>query len=730
MKKIKHSLHKLKNIHFEISQKAINEDKRMLTIVFYELWRVSKRPILSIFIAFMVLLIVTPVATYLYFVRDISSKDKIINRKDSGIILLDRQGEPFFTFYDGRTKETITYDAIPDSMKQAVIAVEDKNFYTHPGVSISSVVRAALTNLQSQEILIGGSTITQQLVKNTLLSPDRNFLRKYQELILALELDRKYSKNDILDMYLNTVYFGEDAFGVESASRAYFGKSATDLTIAESALLAAVLPAPSALSPISGNNQRAFERQAVVLSEMEKQGYITNEEKNQALSEEIRFNPQRDELNIIAPHFALMVKEQLIEMYGEQKVARSGFTVTTTLDRDLQEYSENTVAAQVQRLTPNNTSNGAAVVLEPTTGEIMTLVGSHDWFSEENGKINMALAPRQPGSSFKPLVYAAALNDKVITPATELEDQEITFEGDYTPRNYDNRFRGDVLVRYALANSLNIPAVHVIEKIGVIRALEFAEQMGITTLSDPSNYGLSLVLGSAEIPLIEMTSAFGAFATEGELAKRTTILTILDKNGKEVYRHAPERKRVLGRGVSFQISSILSDASARATTFGNALTISRPAAVKTGTTEEYRDALTIGYTPQIVVGVWVGNNDTTPMDAVAGSLGAAPIWRQIIEQSLKDKPIVRFVKPSNIDQESVCRENGLRAVGATSSAYTEYFLPGTVPRGVCRTVEPTPSPQEENSEDNENGGNNNPNNQNNNNGNGNGNQQENEDQSP
>lgn len=698
LEKAKKAPQRFADFRKNIKEKAKLENKNVYTVGAEESVKALRKPAKYFAVFLLASFILIPILTYLYFVRDLSSKDKILNRNNAGVILLDRNGEPFFTFYEARTKKAVSYNDIPEDLRDAIVSVEDKNFYTHRGVSPTSVIRAVLTNLQEQELSIGGSTITQQLVKNALLSPDRNFLRKYQELILALDIERRYPKEDILEMYINTAYFGENAFGAEAAANAYFGKSAKDLSLAESALLAGVLPAPSAYSPISGSRERAFARQEIVLDEMEKQGYITAEEKNEALTEEISFNPQVEDLNVVAPHFALMVKDELINKYGEQKVSQSGFVVTTTLDLEYQEYAEGVVASQIARLRANDATNGASVALDPSTGEIVSLVGSHDWFDEDNGKINMAVRPRQPGSSFKPLVYAKALDEKKITPATELKDEAVTF-GNYKPRNYDNKFRGEVLARFALANSLNIPALHVLNMIGLNSAINFAENLGITTLNDKTDYGLSFVLGSAEVPLTEMTSAYGVFASGGELTQRTTILKINDKNGREIYAHKPSPRRVLGRGVSFQISSILSDNIARSETFGNSLTISRQAAVKTGTTEDYKDALTIGYTPQIVVGVWVGNNDNTPMDSVAGSLGAAPIWRQLMEFYLRGKPTERFVKPANVDQQEVCKENGLRALSATSSAYMEYFLPGTVPRGECNeaiSATPTVEPDEEN----------------------------------
>lgn len=653
---MKQSMSRLKRFVSHIRNRSREEHKNVFVVLVDEMKKNSAKILFYTFLAVLAILVITPIATYLYFVRDLSSKEKIINRNNAGVILLDRNGTPFFTFYNARTKTIVESDDIPESLKEAVIAVEDKDFYKHQGFSPTAVVRAVITNLEEQDIAIGGSTITQQLVKNALLTPDRNFLRKYQELFLALELDRRYDKDDILEMYLNTVYFGENAFGIEAAASNYFGKEPSDLTLAESALLAAVLPAPSAYSPISGDPDIAFKRQEIVLSEMVRQGYITQDEKDEALLEEIAFNPSESDLNIAAPHFALMVKDELIEKYGEQRVAGSGFIVTTTLDLPFQEYAEDVVANQVARLVTSDATNGAAVVIDPQTGEIISLVGSHDWFDEENGKINMALRARQPGSSFKPIVYADGFDRKLITPATELHDEQTTFPGNYKPKNYDNRFRGDILARFALAQSLNIPAVEVMEDVGVESVLEFAERMGITTLKEEADYGLSLVLGAGEVPLTEMTSAYGVFASGGDLAKRTTIVKIQDKNGRDVFEQKPNIRRVLGRGVSYQISSILSDNAARQPTFGNSLTISRPAAVKTGTTEDYRDALTIGYTPQVVVGVWVGNNDNSPMGSVAGSSGAAPVWRQLIERFLQGEPVEQFVKPSNLDGQEVCRE--------------------------------------------------------------------------
>ena len=656
-----------------------------------------RKLILLIFGAGFLVMIIIPIVTFLIYFGDLTSKENILTAKNKGVILLDRDDQPFFTLYDAREHTFVESNQIAQNAKEAVVAVEDKDFYKHPGFSVSGYGRAIVQNLTNRDIVSGGSTVSQQLVKNALLTARQSYLRKYQELFLALEIDRRYTKDEILEMYLNTAYFGEGAYGIENAAQVYFGKKASELTLAESAMMAAILPAPSAYSPLTGNAQIAKKRQALVLRLMREQGYITSAEEEQALKEELSYAEKKDNnINDIATHFALMVKEQLIEKYGEQKVAQSGFTVKTTLKRSWQEYAEETVKNQVERLVRNNATNGSAVIIDPQNGEVMALVGSHDWFDTENGKINMVLQPRQPGSSFKPLMYAAAFEKRVITPGTILEDKPIDFGNGYKPKNYDGRFRGPVLPRRALANSLNIPALLVMEKLGVSNGVEFAKKLGITSLDTNKDYGLPIVLGAAEVPLIEMAGAFATFANEGEYIKPTTILEIRDKKGKIEYTYEPESNRVLDAPVAYQISNILSDNAARAEVFGGSLTVSRPAAVKTGTTEDYRDALTIGYTPNIVVGVWVGNNDRTPMDSVAGSSGAGPIWRSLMNRFLSELKNVPFRKPLGIREIRICKNNGLKAHNeSTESAALEYFLSGTEPDEFCDAASPTPTPSEQ-----------------------------------
>lgn len=649
-----------------------------------------QKPIKYGIIGVISIMVFIPLGTYVYFVRDLATKDRIINRKNEGVVLLDRNEKPFFTLFDATTKNPVAIEQLPKYTPQAFIAIEDKDFYKHPGFSISGFARAVQQNILSEGYSQGGSTISQQLMKNTILSAQKRLLRKYQELVLAIELERRYSKDDILEMYINTNYYGEGAFGIQDAAKTYFSKDAKNLTLAESALLAGVIQAPSALSPVSGDVKRSMARKNLVLKLMADQGFITQAQMKQAQAQKIALQPSDSDINDEAVHFALMVQRELIDEYGEQTVAQSGFTVKTTLDIELQKTAQAAVATQVQRLATSGVTNGASVAIDPKTGEVLALVGSHNWSDKTNGKINMAVRARQPGSSFKPIIYARALDARYITASTQLKDEAIKF-GDYEPRNYDNRFRGKVLVRQALANSLNIPAVHVMDLVGIKDGIKMAESLGITTLKNEDDYGLSLVLGAAEVPLIEMTNAYATFANQGTWNKYQLFLEVRDKNGTVILEKQPESRRALSSAVSYLISSILSDNKARAEVFGGALTISRTAAVKTGTTNDYKDSLAIGYTPQVAVGVWIGNNDNKAMNSVAGSIGAAPIWRQIMEAYLKDKPVENFVKPSAIEEEKVCKEDGLKIDTATDSAFVEYFIRGTKPTKMCSII-PSPTP--------------------------------------
>lgn len=642
------------------------------------------------FAAVLFLLTFIPIFTYYVFAKDLVSEKVIMNHNDSGVVLLDRYGNPFFTFYQAKHKDPVSLPEISINAQKAVIAIEDKDFYRHPGFSIKAIIRSFYLDVLSQNFAYGGSTITQQLVKNSLLSSNKDLLRKYQEIALAYELERRYSKNQILGMYLNSVYFGDGAFGIEEASETYFGKKASDLNLAEASMLAGLLPAPSKYSPLTGSLKEAKIRQEEVLKDMYEQGYISKVEMEQAKNQKLVFYNGSD-INTQAPHFALYVKDELIKKYGEEQIARSGYRVKTSLDLSKQVVAEEEVKNQVEKLAPNGATNGAAVVIDPKTGEILAMVGSYDWYDNKFGKQNMAISPRQPGSSFKPIYYVAAFEEGLITPATILQDVPTVFPINYKPKDYDGRYRGPVTVRRVLSNSLNIPSVEVLQKLGIPLALEMATRLGITTLNDPSRFGLSLALGAGEVKLVEMTDAYATFANQGIYNQPTSILDIEDKNGNVIYKYKQENESIIAPQYTFLISSILSDNNSRAEEFGNTLTISRPAAVKTGTSEDYRDAWTIGYTPSLAVGVWVGNNDNHPMDNIAGSLGAAPIWRNLMEDFLKGTSIEKFTPPSGIVYTRTCNNYGMSSKQATSSANFEYFAEGTQPTQSCIT--PTLSPK-------------------------------------
>lgn len=624
-----------------------------------------------------------------------------MNNKDTGILLLDSSDKPFFTFFGGRDKKTAPLSSIAKITQQAAIATEDKDFYFHPGFSPKAIIGAAVADLEKGELAYGGSTITQQLIKNSLLSSNKSFVRKLQEIVLAIEMEQRFSKDEILEMYLNTVYFGEGAFGIEEAALTYFNKNAKDLNLAQSALLIGLLPSPSKFSPINGDLKAAQERQKYVLQKMLEEKYITLKQKEEVEKEKLTFQKSKEDLNLEAIHFAFMVKDSLVQKYGEKAISDSGFKVKTTLNSQWQKEAEAVVVEQVKRLAINNVSNGAVVVIDPKTGEIKALVGSKNWFEEKFGRVNVATSPRQPGSSFKPVYYSYALDKHIITPATILQDKPVSYGGPptgglpgeiaYKPVNYDRRFRGPVTVRRALSNSLNVPSVEVMTKVGVEQALDQSKLLGLSTLDDHTRYGLSLALGAGEIKLVELTNAYAAFASSGLSNKPTTVLEIRDKKNRIIYSYTPFPERVLSTQASFLISSILSDEVSRSEVFGNLLNISRPAAVKTGTSENYKDSLTVGFTSSLTIGVWVGNNDGTPMDNIAGSLGAAPIWKNLMEKFLSGTPVEQFEVPEGIVAVNICRANGLLYLepnfatsNTTNSAvYREYFIKGTEPTQLC-----------------------------------------------
>jgi len=648
------------------------------------------------------ILIFVAVVTTLAFAGALGSKEALMGRNRTGVTLTDRDNQVFYQFDNAHSNTYVALKDIAPIAQKAVVSAEDKNFYKEPGFSVAGIANAFYQNLISVGQGGGGSTITQQLVKNALLSNQRNFLRKYQELVLSIEVERRYSKDEILEMYLNSVYFGEGSFGIEDAAKTYFGKSARDLDTAQATMLIGLLPAPSAYSPISGDPAKAKVRQTYVLDRMKEDGAITADQDAAAKTEQLAYQPPSADKTSQAPHFALMVRDWLKQKYGEQEIAHSGFTVKTTLNLGYQAKAEAAVQKQVDSLRFSKVTNGSAIIVDPRSGEILALVGSVDWSNEQFGKVNMATSGRQPGSSFKPIMYATGIENREMTAATIFSDTPHDFSG-YKPRDYDGRYRGDVTLRRALANSLNIPAIEAMQIVGVQTVLDKAKQAGITTLTKSADeYGLPLALGSGQANLLEMTNAYTAFANQGKRPDVQLVMSISDKDKKIIYQEKPATSAVFSPGTSYIISSILSDTSARSELFGSSLTVSssRPVAVKTGTTDDYRDAWTIGYTPSLAIGVWIGNNDNSQMSAVAGSSGAAPIWLSLMRQLLGSSPVEKFVQPSTVVSHDVCRGDGALAQTSGSNTYTEYFLSGTLPTATCNepkkqeeTPAPTPTPQ-------------------------------------
>lgn len=650
-----------------------------------------KRKALVIGVPILVFLILVPLLTYAYFARDIADKDRLMNRNNTGIVLLARGGEEIYASGKAKHRDLLQLSQISDDTEDALVAAEDKDFYKHSGFSIFSTLRAVYGYAVSGGGSFGGSTITQQLAKITVLSSERSFLRQYQAFSIAVAIENTYSKDQIMEMYLNSVYFGENAFGIEDAAQTYFGKHASELDLAESAMLIGVLPAPSAYSPISGNAEYAKERQTTVLSRMVTNGYISEAEKQEALAKQLTYQPAKSAADDSpAPHFTQMVLQQLYDKYGEETVTRSGYQVRTTLDLNLQKQLTDNVANHMAFIQRNGGSNAGGIAIDPTTGEIRALVGSADWNNETWGKVNMATTKRQPGSSFKPIYYTEALATGVITPATIFRDEPTDFGGGYKPQNADRRFRGDISVRNALARSLNIPSVKVMQKLGIDKAVDAAKRMGITTLDENADYGLSLALGSAEVPLIEMTNAYAAFANGGQQFAPTSIKEIDSKFDDRVFTADEKSKNVINPEGAFLISSILSDNAARAPVFGSSLTVfGKTAAVKTGTTDDARDAWTIGYTPQLAMGIWVGNNDNAVMYN-GGSGMAGPIWVDTMRGALANTQNTPFAVPSGVVQRQVCSDGSLADAAVSGKTHNEYFLSTALPTTTC-----SPKPQEE-----------------------------------
>jgi len=591
---------------------------------------------------------------YAWLLRDIADISKLTERElVESTKIFDRTGEELLYEIHGDIKRTeVKLDEIPDYIKWATIAMEDKNFYKHKGISLWGIFRGVVVETIRKGRAQGGSTLTQQFVKNAILTPERKMVRKFKEWILSYRIEKQFTKDEILEMYLNEIPYGSTSYGVEAASERYFGKNIRDISLAEAAVLAALPQAPSRYSPYGPNRDLLIGRQQYILDLMVEQGYIDETDADIAKAYELEFKPP--ETNIKAPHFVMYIKEILSEKYGEKTIEQGGLKIYTTLDLYKQNIAEEVIREQAEKNEENyEATNAALISLDPKTGQILAMVGSRDYFNDEiDGQVNITTSKRQPGSSLKPVIYATAFM-KGYTPDTILYDVVTNFSTNktepYEPHNYDNKEHGPVTIRKALAGSLNIPAVKTIYLAGIDSVLDVIQVLGYTTLGDRDRFGLSLVLGGGEVKLLEHTNAYSAFAREGILHPISAILKIEDRKGKVLEEFELKEEKVLDPKIARLINNILSDNNARAYTFGanNWLTLgSRPVAAKTGTTNDYRDAWTIGYTPSIVTGVWVGNNDNSEMKrGAAGGTVAAPIWHNYMDKVLGDTPIEQFKNP-------------------------------------------------------------------------------------
>lgn len=597
--------------------------------------------------------------------------------------VLDRNGEVLFDIFGEKRRNAVPLAELPNQLKQATIATEDKDFYLHSGFDFRGLLRGLLLQPLRGQGVQGGSTITQQLVKNSFLSPVRSIGRKIRELILAVEIERLHTKDRILEMYLNEIPYGGRLYGVETAAQTYFGVSSRELSLAQSAVLAALPQSPTYYSPYGQHPDELLARKDWVLKRMFEEGYITERQMKEAQAEEIEFTPRKD--SIKAPHFVQYVKEILADRYGEKLLEEGGLTITTTLDWKMQKVAEEVISARAETNQERyNASNAALVTLDPHTGEILAMVGSKDYFDlEADGNVNVTIRDRQPGSAIKPIIYAAAFK-KNYGPATMLLDVKTDFGNGYSPNNYDGKFRGPVSAREALQGSINVPSVKVLAYAGVNETIDLAHRLGITTLNEPERYGLSLVLGGGEVKLLDLTAAYGVFATGGKHTKLTSVLKVEDAKGRVLEETVPaDPKQVLDPEVAYLINNILSDDTARAPFFGAGGTLTIPGqvvAAKTGTTDLYRDGWTIGYTPDLVTGVWTGNNRGEPMKRGAGLSVAAPIWRGYMQRILSTRSSGSFPVPSGVRTVVVDALSGKLPSLATPETKTEIFSSWGVPQ--------------------------------------------------
>lgn len=627
------------------------------------------------------------VGLYVAYGKSLPSDQEILQwRSKEATRILDREGNVLYEIYGDEKRMLVPEDQIADTLKFATVSIEDARFYQHYGIDPKGIIRASLNNIRHKSTMEGGSTITQQLAKNTFLTPQRTITRKIREALLAYKMERHYSKDKILSLYLNQIGYGSNAYGAEAASRMYFGKHAKDLTLAESATLAALAKSPTFLSPYGDHTDRLIARRNLVINRMVELGYISPNDAKIAKETKLAVQPRVE--RIAAPHFVMMVKQQLIDKYGEDTVETGGLQVTTTLDPNSQKQAEDVVANSDPILKRSAASNTAMVALNPKNGEIVAMVGSRNYFNaSQDGNVNVANSKRPPGSAFKPIIYAAGF-DKGWAPGSTLFDLETNFGDEklaYIPNNYDKKFHGPVSIREALANSYNNPAVKMTALVGKEAIIDVAKNLGITTLTEPERYGLSLALGGGDVKLVELAGAYGALANGGAFQSPTAI-TKITQGDKVLYEHKLEPKPVFRPESAYEVTSILSDPKAREPIFGlhGPLEIkNKTVAVKTGTTQQYRDAWTVGYTPSLVVGVWVGNNDFHPMkEGSAGAMAAAPIWNSYMTQALANHPDEQFKAPDGLEMVTVDTITGKLPTSSTRQTRQDIFASWQKPSNI------------------------------------------------
>jgi len=646
----------------------------------------------SVLLILMVFGLFSVIFVFAYFSRDLPNPNQLLERSfELSTRFYDRNDHLLYEVYGDKNRTLVKLEDVSPHVAHATLSTEDSEFYIHKGYSLRGIIRAVRNTIFGSG-LQGGSTITQQAIKNTLLTQERTMVRKIKELILSLQIENRYTKDEILQMYLNESPYGGMNYGVYSASKAYFNKEPKELTIAESAYLAGLTQSPSYYSQFGSNPEAGIERKNYVLYLMHERGWVEKDGKRHYLSDEDYEKAKNEVLDfdtakipLEAPHFTYYVKQYLTDILGEEAVEMGGLKVKTTLDLDTQKMAQDIVTKEIDASSGSlNIHNGSMVVLDPRNGEILAMVGSKGYnldpypegcvsgaVGENSCKfdpyVNVALSKRQPGSAIKPITYATMLSQGY-TAAYPFLDVPTKFEGaapgvPYEPTNYDGTYRGVLSLRKSLANSINVTAVKALKIAGIDNMIDLAEKMGITTFTERDKYGLALTLGGAETKLLELTGAFAVFGAEGIYRTPNPILEVTDQKGRVVYKPSKPEERVLSKGVAFLISDILSDDGARSEVFGAGSLLNIPnrqVAVKTGTTNDKKDNYAVGYTPSVVVGVWVGNSNNEPMNpyVASGISGATPIWREFMIEYLKDKPVEKFENPDDVEKIDIDRLTG------------------------------------------------------------------------